>query len=432
MRVSGLPGLRRHPTATRAVDVLSAEALLAERDRSRLDAVAAASARTVLRAAAAVDHYDAGLLGAAAGRLEEGTELAAVLDTLPTLPRSTVRTRWRRLLAADPGPVRVTSTSGTGGTRTNAVKPEASFPVRAAVERRWYAGLGLPERVDVHIVVPWTPRHTDWRPFHDGRVRQRDVSVADMLAALRTCSGGPTGILLSQPDVLRHVAGTAAEHGWGRLHAVASSFEVFSGERCEAVRSAAAPRLTELYCAADICTPLAFRWPGCDGLHVNEDTVHLEVLGWDDRRSPAGQPGRVTVTDLLNTAMPLIRYQLGDLGVLSAAGCPCGRRTRLLRLLGRESTALRLAAGKVPAGPALAAAAGALGGEGFLLEQDDTGVHLVARSGDAAVPALRGLLPGAPVDARQPDRAQAALLRPGGLLVSTLTRIPLPGPEQTR
>jgi phenylacetate-CoA ligase len=429
--MSDLPWPLRPGPTSREVDVLAAEAVRSQHDPARLAATAATSARTVLRAAAAVDHYDTGLLEEAADALDAGAELAEALAGLPPLPRSTVRSRWRRLLAADPGPVRVTSTSGTGGTRTNAVKPEASFPVRAAIERRWYAGLGLPERLDVHIVVPWTPRHPHWRPFHDGRVRQRDVSVAEMLRGLRAASRAPTGILLSQPDVLTSLA-AAAEHGWGRMQAVASSFEVLVATRREALLSADAPRLTESYCAADICTPLAFRWPSCAGLHVNEDTVHVEVLDWDGRRCPAGEPGRVTVTDLLNTAMPLVRYQLGDLGVLSTGGCPCGRRTRLLRLLGRETAAFRVGGGKVPAAPALAAAGRALAGEPFLLAQDDAGVQVVAGSGDEAVPALRELMPATPVAARQPEPAEAGLLRAGGLLVSTRTRIPLLPPGRTR
>ena len=61
------------------------------------------------------------------------------------------------------------------------------------------------------------------------------------------------------------------------------------------------------------------------GLHLNADGVYAEVVP-DDAQRRAGA-GRLLVTDLTNRAMPLIRYQVGDVVVPSdrpcrvAAGC---------------------------------------------------------------------------------------------------------------
>jgi phenylacetate-CoA ligase len=48
--------------------------------------------------------------------------------------------------------------------------------------------------------------------------------------------------------------------------------------------------------------------------------------------------GNILVTNLYNYAMPLIRYSIGDRGVLSSNGtCSCGRRGQILeRLSGRN------------------------------------------------------------------------------------------------
>jgi len=71
------------------------------------------------------------------------------------------------------------------------------------------------------------------------------------------------------------------------------------------------------------------------GLHVNADGLYVEVLR-DGRPVPAGQQGQVHVTDLANRAMPLLRYQVGDLAVLSNRRCVCGRGLPLLeRIAGR-------------------------------------------------------------------------------------------------
>ena len=49
-------------------------------------------------------------------------------------------------------------------------------------------------------------------------------------------------------------------------------------------------------------------------LHVNTAGVHLESDG----------EGRLLVTDLVNRAMPLLRYVIGDRGTLDPEPCPCG------------------------------------------------------------------------------------------------------------
>jgi phenylacetate-CoA ligase len=86
------------------------------------------------------------------------------------------------------------------------------------------------------------------------------------------------------------------------------------------------------------------------GLHVFEDLFLVEVLR-HDRPAAAGQPGRLVVTDLANTAMPLIRYEVGDVGRLHTDPCPCGRQTARLEVLGRVQEVLH-----TPAGPLTASA----------------------------------------------------------------------------
>ena len=67
-----------------------------------------------------------------------------------------------------------------------------------------------------------------------------------------------------------------------------------------------------------------------EGLHVNADGIYLEVLRPDGTPCAPGEPGMIVVTDLVNRAMPMIRYQVGDMGVLSVRQCSCGRGLPLL------------------------------------------------------------------------------------------------------
>ncbi len=79
--------------------------------------------------------------------------------------------------------------------------------------------------------------------------------------------------------------------------------------------------------------------------HVTDEHILLETL--DDNGQPVwDQPGRIVITDLDNHAMPLIRYELGDEGILTREPCICGRNhNRLLRLIGRGQEYLENAQG---------------------------------------------------------------------------------------
>jgi phenylacetate-CoA ligase len=90
-----------------------------------------------------------------------------------------------------------------------------------------------------------------------------------------------------------------------------------------------------------------------DGLHVNADGVYVEIVR-DGQPARAGEPGSVVVTDLTNRAMPLIRYQIGDVAVRSERACPCGRGLPLLeRLEGREADFVVTAGGELISGISL-------------------------------------------------------------------------------
>jgi phenylacetate-CoA ligase len=74
------------------------------------------------------------------------------------------------------------------------------------------------------------------------------------------------------------------------------------------------------------------------GLHVFPWGCYVEIVDDAGNRLPAGAEGNIVVTSLSNFAMPLIRYQIGDRGSLSAnSPCPCGRHWQILeKISGRN------------------------------------------------------------------------------------------------
>lgn len=80
---------------------------------------------------------------------------------------------------------------------------------------------------------------------------------------------------------------------------------------------------------------MAIQCPEAGTYHVAEHIL-LEVVGADGQACAPGQTGRLLVTDLINFATPLIRYEIGDYAEVGEP-CSCGRNlASIRRFLGRE------------------------------------------------------------------------------------------------
>ncbi len=64
-------------------------------------------------------------------------------------------------------------------------------------------------------------------------------------------------------------------------------------------------------------------------MHLSAENLIVEILR-DGRPVATGEQGDIVVTELNNLAMPLIRYNLRDNGVLATTDCPCGRGLPLI------------------------------------------------------------------------------------------------------
>lgn len=75
------------------------------------------------------------------------------------------------------------------------------------------------------------------------------------------------------------------------------------------------------------------------------DNLFLEVVK-SDGSSSQDEPGNIVITSLDKSAFPLIRYQNGDVGILSQKPCKCGDPTTLT-LLGRSEQDLAKVQGSI-------------------------------------------------------------------------------------
>ncbi|MGQ9690246.1 MAG: phenylacetate--CoA ligase family protein [Thermoproteota archaeon] len=114
-----------------------------------------------------------------------------------------------------------------------------------------------------------------------------------------------------------------------RLKLIHCSGEVLDEKTREFLELAFKCRVFESYWANEVGC-IAWECDRREGKHINSDLMLLEVV---DGNEPvgAGERGEIVVTGFMNYAMPLIRYRIGDIGVLETEKCSCGRGLPLLR-----------------------------------------------------------------------------------------------------
>ncbi|MBM4220416.1 MAG: phenylacetate--CoA ligase family protein [Gammaproteobacteria bacterium] len=97
-------------------------------------------------------------------------------------------------------------------------------------------------------------------------------------------------------------------------------------------------KCTDIYSANEVGY-IAFRCLEHGALHVQSESLLVEIIDEQGRACAPGESGRVVVTALHNLATPLLRYEIGDHATVGEP-CRCGRGLPVIRqILGRTRNA---------------------------------------------------------------------------------------------
>ncbi|HCL80367.1 MAG TPA: hypothetical protein DIC53_10410 [Synergistaceae bacterium] len=283
-----------------------------------------------------------------------------ILHGLPLVSRRDINGARESFVSSEPGQhVRETPTGGTSGVPLWVLQDKDYVDWGAAGRHLFFSWLG------------WRPGDQILRVWGDhAALRRERASLRDRLAA-RVCRVRTVnGLLLSEENLREYIA---------VLHRVRAQFlegYVHGLHRIalEMLKSGIRPpsSLRAVISTAGNLTPdieddlrrafgvvIANRY-GCreagdiaascpEGrLHVNPFTHYVEILDDRGRLAPKGE-GRIVLTLLTNRTMPLIRYDIGDVGDLKERTvCPCGRDWQTFRRVhGREASLLYRADGTI-------------------------------------------------------------------------------------
>ena len=281
--------------------------------------------------------------------LLQPTATQALWRTVRTLTKEDLRAHDELIKIAKPPPfageTRSAWTSGSTGTPFNCDVSALADYMNALVLERCYDWWNIDGAKDImHLAVdrhgyqvsPDVQTQQGWR-LGDARGKYHRLTVStgldaqlDHMRALR-------------PAYLK----TAAVHlGALALRARERNLEI----AFDAVFAGAAPlmaderrlveqifgcRVVDIYGTEEIGI-IAADCPRCGAYHPAVDVMQFEVLRDDGAPAQAGEMGRVVVTPYLNFAMPLIRYETGDVVEVGEGGhCPHGA-IRLNRIVGRS------------------------------------------------------------------------------------------------
>jgi phenylacetate-CoA ligase len=182
------------------------------------------------------------------------------------------------------------------------------------------------------VMNNWIERATVLPPLDLEHAHGEKSSVAEYVAHLRR---QPPSLLTALPEYLRalarYVARTSDKPPYiSEIRPMGANLDAVSRAQIE---RALGSHVREHYGSLEL-GGIAFDCKQRAGLHVLADQFIVEVVR-DGRPVPPGERGVILITDLHNAAMPLLRYQIGDVGWIDGSPCGCGRTTPRLHLEGR-------------------------------------------------------------------------------------------------
>jgi len=282
--------------------------------------------------------------------LRSGEDLREWLSHFPILAKETIRREGARMLTPEhsEGNVEWCVTGGSTGEPLRVLK---DFSTRVAAQGACLRGFrwqGIhPGDATVFVKgigqISWLGK-TRCLAQNLRLVDPLNPDHADAAKILKLIQIFAPRCLIGYPTYLLKLAEIAMDAGL-QVPVIFSTGEMLYPAQRKTMEKVFSSRVTEYYGSNEV-SGIAFE---CEHgrKHITEEHVLLETV--NDAGQPVWeQPGRILVTDLDNHAMPLVRYELGDVGILTREPCPCGRALLVLKeLQGRLQDCLQNAHGDI-------------------------------------------------------------------------------------
>jgi len=255
------------------------------------------------------------------------------LKAIPPLTKADIRRNFENLQANEGGLVEMSRTSGSTGEPLMVVRDRTSYGYHRANMfrlRRWFnSDIGSFEATFRIFSYPfWERQKTRMKDSVLNRIRidEKDLSDKNMRGFYRRLEKAKPDIFYGFPSLMirfaKFMINNGIEPNLFTLKAIIATSEMLFPAQKEVLENFFdAPVVNEYGCTETGI--VAIECPA-GGWHVPVESCLVEVIPADDLDVDEGI-GRLIVTDLMNRAMPFIRYDVGDLARIGEGTCSCGR-----------------------------------------------------------------------------------------------------------
>jgi phenylacetate-CoA ligase len=277
------------------------------------------------------------------------------LDGLPIIDKEDLRSRLSEFpVPGYRGRVLRIQTSGSTGKPTVFLRSgEQESWFWALRYRMWeWAGWRFGEpyvAINLNVRTAWKKRLQD--AFLGCTYLTYNVENIDSERIVRALEASGATHINAFGSTLLALAGFVEAHGVRapRLRALTVTGDNLYQAQRDLIERAFGLQVTDYYGAGGEGVHLASQCERHDGYHVHMENAVVELIT-EGRSSRPGEVGRVVVTQLDNRAMPLVRYDLGDVATAAdGRACACGRSLPIgiESLSGRACDLIRVPGGGV-------------------------------------------------------------------------------------
>ena len=288
------------------------------------------------------------------------------LLALPILEKRDIQEQGQGMVARNwpRGDLIANQTGGSTGAPVSFYLSKARKCSRAAAtlrHNRW-AGWRIGDRAAVIWGAPRDRPADSWRARLRGALLREPLWLDTANITEASLSEFHTALLRYRPRIIQAYARSAVLFARylqargltpHRPHSIVTSAEVLEADERRLLEDVFGCPVFNRYGCREVSV-VASECSAHSGLHIMAEGLYIEI---ETPHGPAGpgETGSILVTDLLNRAMPLIRYRIGDVGAWAAGTCSCGRGLpRLERVAGRVTDFLVGCDGRLVSGVFLA------------------------------------------------------------------------------
>ena len=243
---------------------------------------------------------------------------------------------------------RIVPTSGSTGTPMKIVYDRAADDFSKAINLRSMIenGLKFSDRI-VNLGDLRTAKKPSW--FQKlGILNLQTIDIFDNIdKEVHDLLKIRPNMIIGYATQLRLISEYKLKHGLDELtpNIVFSTAEILDPDTRRVINTAFNLKVIDLFGCIEV-NRTAWECQEHCGYHTDIDSVVLELLDEGESVS-TGERGEVVYTSLFNYAMPLIRYQIGDVATPTDESCPCGRGLPLIKSVeGRKDDFIYLPSGK--------------------------------------------------------------------------------------